>query len=483
MIDDRFDRELAGRLTAYESRLPDAQPPAADAPMRGGTPRWPLVGVGVLAAAAAILAVAVMLGGVRNNTGEASPSPSPSAGASGSPAAAASASATVDAAPASETPSPTVAVTPSPPSPTTDLAWTETASFPMEGGASAVSAVARHDTGLIAIGVAYDEPLPILGPPPPHDGRVWLSSDGTDWEDITPAGTFENTALRFVQATPDGELIVHGWESSADPDSVGAAVAFESPDGRTWQTIDHPFGDGAWPSAMAQGAQGSAAIVVEPEGPLLSVWWSADGRAWERVHDLGAQVRHSLGAGDEGFVVAGTRTDDSGTEEPFAIASGNGRDWFEADAPPGSAAAVAPRGGDWLAVSRDSTVVLGEPAEAQVWSSANGLSWAPIGTYPLRTVEHSDVSCSELPERLLAAGRWLVSGTMLSFGCSEGGVETKGTQLISLDGVDWAALPFAAPAVEAGLGTRIAGAVEVDGRLVLVGERDRVATFWVGERP
>jgi hypothetical protein len=47
--DFAFDRELAGRLTAYESRLPDAQPPAADEPVRGGglagrwlgSERWP----------------------------------------------------------------------------------------------------------------------------------------------------------------------------------------------------------------------------------------------------------------------------------------------------------------------------------------------------------------------------------------------------------------------------------------------------------
>jgi hypothetical protein len=65
MIDEPFDRELAGRLAAYESRLPDAQPPGVDAPLRGGTPRWPLIGVGVLAAAAAVLAVAVLLGGQR----------------------------------------------------------------------------------------------------------------------------------------------------------------------------------------------------------------------------------------------------------------------------------------------------------------------------------------------------------------------------------------------------------------------------------
>lgn len=479
MIDDRFDRELAGRLAAYESRLPDAQPPAADARLRGGGPRWPLIGVGALAAVAAVLAMIFLLGGPRENIGDASPSPTASAGVT----ATAQPTPEVSEEPTAETAAPSIAATPSPPNPTADLAWTETGAFPTSGGASAVTALVRADVGLVAVGVAYEEPLPILGPPPPHESRVWLSSDGVEWEDVTPEGTFDNVALRYLQVASDGSLIAHGWAESPGSDAIGAAVTFASADGRAWSEVDQPFGEGNWPNVMAQGARGSAAIVVEPEGPLLSIWWSADGRAWERVHDLGAQASFSLGAGDEGFVVAGTRTDDSGTEEPFALASGDGREWFEADAPPGAAVAVAPRGGDWLAVSRDPNVVLGQATEAQVWSSTNGLSWGPIGAYALGTAERSDVTCSEMPQWLFAAGRWLVSGTMLSFGCSEGGVETKGTQLISLDGVDWVALPFGAPAVEAGMGTKISGAIEVDGRLVLVGERDRVATFWLGEQP
>lgn len=477
MTDDRFDRELAGRLAAYEARLPDAHPPAADARLRGGTPRWPLISVGALAAIAAVMAVAVLLGGLRDDTGEASPSPSAAATVSAEPTVAASEE------PQPESPSPTAAATSSPPDVTTDLAWTETAAFPAPGGASAVNAVVRHDTGLVAVGVAYDEPLPILGPPPRHEGRVWLSSDGIEWEDATPDGIFDNVALRYLQVASDGAVIAHGWAESPDSDVIGAAVAFESSDGRTWVAIDHPFGDGSWPNVMSQGARGSAAIVVAPEGPLLSVWWAADARSWELVHDLGAEVSFSLGAGDEGFVIAGTRTGEAGTAEPFAIASGDGREWFQADAPPGAARGVAPRGGDWVAISADPVIVLGQPSEAQVWSSANGLSWTRTGSYRLGTVEHSDVICTELPGSFFAAGPWLMAGTMLSFGCSEGGVETKGTQLISLDGVDWVALPFGAPASEAGMGTRIAGAIEVDGRLVLVGERDRVATFWVGEMP
>lgn len=476
MTDLGFDRRLSDRLAAYESRLPDAAAPSTDDALRRDGPRWPLIGVGALAAVAAVLALAVLLGGPRDDIGDASPSPSASVLETSAP------SASPSDPPPSETAAPSVLASPSPPNPTADLLWTEVAAFAVDGGASSVSAVLEHDGGLVAVGVAYDEPLPILGPTPPHEGRVWLSVDGTDWEDVTPAGTFERVALRFLQVAADGALIAHGWQESADGFAIGEAVTFESADGRSWQPIAQPFGDGAWPNVMAQGGRGSAAIVTDPTGPTLSVWWSADGRAWERVHDLGDQVSFALGAGDDGFAVVGTRSS-GGTAEPFAIASGDGQAWFEADAPPGPAVAVAPRGGDWVAVSRDPTTVLGQPSEAQVWSSTNGLQWTPIGVYALGTVEREDVTCSEIPDSLLDGGRWLLSGTTLSFGCSEGGVQTRGTTVISLDGEDWRALSFAAPATELGLGTRIADALDVDGRLLLVGDRDRVATFWIGETP
>lgn len=479
MTDLGFDRTLSDRLAAYESRLPDAVAPSTDAAIRHGGPRWPLIGIGALAAVAAVLALAVLLGGTRDDIGDASPTPSAAATERPEP------SVSAGAAPPSASAAPSVeASEPPPSSPTAGLSWTEAASFPVDGGASTVNAVAAHDRGLVAVGVAYEAPLPILGPTPPHEGRVWFSTDGTAWEDVTPSGTFDRVDLRWLLATSDGALIAHGWQESADGFAIGAAVAFESRDGRTWQAIDQPFGEGSWPNTMAQGGQGAVAVVVDPTVPTLSVWWSGDGRAWDRVQDLGAELSFALGAGDEGFVVAGTRGSDANSAAPYAIASGDGRTWFEAETPPAAAAAVAARGGDWVALSTDRPVVLGEPGDARVWSSADGLSWTEIGGHALETVETgAGSSCTELPASLLAAGRWLVSGTTLSFGCSEGGVVTKGTQRISLDGDAWSALPFGAATTDAGLGTRVADAIDADGRLVLVGERDRVATFWIGEEP
>lgn len=477
MNDDHLDRELAGRLAGYESRLPDAQPPAADTPLRGGAPRWPLIGVAVLAAAA-VLAIAVLLGGPRENTGDASPSPvsTPSASAAASDDTAPS----VSPGPVESAGSTPSAAASSPPAePTVDLQWSETASFGAPEAQTSVLDVVRTDAGLVAVGVAYEGPFPIVGPTPPHEGRVWASPDGTTWSDVTPESTFANAEPRHLLITADGTLITSGWVEIGDLGERRYA-AWESVGADQWDEVETGFPDGAWPNSMAQGAKGHVALVVEPEGPTFAVWWSADGRAWERVHDLGSEGGYSVGAGNEGFVIAGWRTS---SQEPHTIASADGRSWFEAGTPPGVATGVVPRAGDWLAVSREVEFGIGEPSTARVWTSANGLAWEQSGSFALESRQAGGAPCTEWPTALHAVGPWLIATSIVSYPCSEGGVETQGTQRISLDGVEWFGLPFAPASEEIGLGTRIGGAVEVDGRLVLVGERDRVATFWIGEQP
>jgi hypothetical protein len=133
-------------------------------------------------------------------------------------------------------------------------------------------------------------------------------------------------------------------------------------------------------------------------------------------------------------------------------------------------------------VSREPEFVIGEASTAEVWSSANGLEWDRLGAFGLESRTAGDAPCTARPTSLHAAGPWLIAGTIVSYPCSEGGVETQGAQRISRDGVEWSELPFAPASEEIGLGTRIAGAVEVDNRLILVGEHDGAATFWIGER-
>lgn len=61
---------------------------------------------------------------------------------------------------------------------------------------------------------------------------------------------------------------------------------------------------------------------------------------------------------------------------------------------------------------------------------------------------------------------------------------TNGSARIARDGAEWAPLPFAAgERGNFGSGSRVTAALEVDGRLLLAGDSDRMATFWLGEAP
>ncbi|MDQ2674360.1 MAG: hypothetical protein M3Y40_06860, partial [Chloroflexota bacterium] len=340
MTDDRFDPELSERLRAYESRMPDAAPPVAGAPRANRELRWPIIGVGSLAVAAALLLAAVLLRpGPHDSVGEASASPVPSAAQSDSPPAT-TASPPIESAGPTPTPQPT----PSGPPPTADLAWTQVASFGTPDMPSMVNDVVRSDGGLVAVGVAYEAVLPNVGPTPPHEGRVWLSTDGSSWQDVTPDGTFGSATLQHVLVTADSRLIAYG---SVDTDELGAQrfAAWEATAGGQWDEIGTGYPDGSWPMLMAQGARGHVAVVAEPATPSMAAWFSTDGRSWERVHDLGPEGAYAVGAGDEGFVIVGSQ----GTaQEPVTLASGDGRSWFEGDSPPGIPAGVASRGGDWV---------------------------------------------------------------------------------------------------------------------------------------
>ena len=192
-----------------------------------------------------------------------------------------------------------------------------------------------------------------------------------------------------------------------------------------------------------------------------------------------------IGAGDDGFAATGNRGEDF---EPYAIASADGRTWVEATAAPAGRAAIAERGGDWVAIS---ATVLADtpPTEAPVWSSANGLDWAESGSIPLHPLapESDDTFvCSDIVVDLHSAGPWLIANAAAGYAlCSEGRIETYGSQSISRDGQAWEVLPFPAFAFEgAGMRGSQVNAAFVDGdTLILVGHASSRATFWYNEAP
>ncbi len=478
MPDDRFDRDLAQRLRAYESRMPDAEAPSpVDAGKR--SPWAWLMGVGALGIVAAGMLALVLTNTPRTPVGESSPSPL----ATSSPAA----SASVDPSPSSapERESPTASVPPESSAPPAELSWSKAGTFGSDGGSTMVNDVVVHGGGLIAVGTEYGHPLPILGPSPPRDGRMWASVDGRSWADQTPDGTFDDAELRLAYAGADGALIAVGTRrvAEADGQETFSNLAWESTDGVRWAETAIGLPEESLVHAIEHGSRGYLARVT-PAGAThgSEIWFSTDGRDWERVRTLldGVVV---IGAGDEGFVVAGTQGPASETGEPFAIASSDGREWFEASDPPPAATGVLPRGGDWIIVSHE-TGDGSLPDHASTWHSANGLDWSPLGDLPLDGVDVGGGRCAEIPVGPTVAGPWIVAPTTLSYPCGEGGFQVFGTQRISLDGSAWRALPLeAATPGEQGSGSLVHAATTYDGRIVLVGEANLKAAFWIGEAP
>jgi hypothetical protein len=170
-------------------------------------------------------------------------------------------------------------------------------------------------------------------------------------------------------------------------------------------------------------------------------------------------------------------------DETFTIASGNGREWFDAsNPPPAPSALVAALDADWIAMNAFG--IEGGPASGQTWWSVNGLDWGPHGQAPMERIETDGTACEEYPRHLHSAGPWVVTATDLAYPCGEGSFVVHGTQLISSDGATWTPLPFevGTPGVTRS-GASVNAAIAADGTLILAGEQDGAATFWIGEQP
>ena len=114
-----------------------------------------------------------------------------------------------------------------------------------------------------------------------------------------------------------------------------------------------------------------------------------------------------MDAGEEGFVVAGTQGPYGNPFAPFAIASSDGREWFEAGSPPNDAVDVAAIEGDWLAIS-----VPADPESRTstfaTWESTNGLDWSRAEDIQLDdSGPAGDAGCKLWPS-LESAGRYVV---------------------------------------------------------------------------
>jgi hypothetical protein len=339
---------------------------------------------------------------------------------------------------------------------------------------SLVDAVTVLGDRFVAVGVEFEQPLPILGPTPLHHPRVWISEDGQSWDAVDLGPGFDNVRFGKPVLRPDGSLLSVGVRGIVDGSGVNETepAAWTTTDGSTWTEIDPPVE--GMVTTIEQGPLGMVTVVRPSDsGNVLELWMSLDGEAWERVHSLEANYL-DLGAGDEGFAAVGWIGEDDG--QPISSASADGRTWIDGTAPAFSSfLEVASLGGDWIVVDDPGGI-------APTWFSANGLDWAEHGEVPLRTIELTDASCREYRAQLTSARPWLVTSTELAYPCSEGEFTVHGTQYLSIDGAIWVPLPLSEGTVgETRSGSRVNDALATGDGLILVGEEHGAATFWFGE--
>jgi hypothetical protein len=328
--------------------------------------------------------------------------------------------------------------------------------------------------GLVSVGVQFSSPLPNLGPLPPHEGRIWRSTDGTTWEDATPAGVFGGVWFRWVFVSGD-TVIAFGTVQRGDAPSQ--TRAWQSTDLRSWEPIATGLPQEDMVADFTGGTGGYLASTIGADSQS-SIWLSSRGTEWELVHGPQPGVI-DLAGGDEGFAVVGSHSDSTAG---FGFASADGRTWTAMTDPLPPQARITGRGPDWYAT----TFEFGsDQAPVGVWTSTDALNWARVGEIAGERIDAGGGAfCTEYPGPLVSTASLLVVSTHWSYPCSEGGFMTHGRQLISRDGASWTALPF--PASTVGVqdsGSVVHYAVDVPTGVVLVGESNGDATFWIGERP
>lgn len=266
--------------------------------------------------------------------------------------------------------------------------------------------VGRHDGHLAAMGLVYSD---FEARPRPS---AWAEHDGV-WREVpTLREVFGGPRTQGMTDMASGELgfVVVG----ARDDRRGQQMAgvWRSPDGLDWTPPpqDTPLtgasGEVVTPLGVAIGPSG--VVVVGTSLPLTdvlpdvedgAVWWSGDGRRWERVHagavfgGPGTQQPTVVTWSGSAFVAVGSAADEVGGRlRPAAWVSPDGRSWRRApvDAFGGGSEADARL---TSLVSADGCMIAGGlvGTSPRLWTSTDGLAWTPMQPPALELDAHGKV--------------------------------------------------------------------------------------------
>jgi hypothetical protein len=359
--------------------------------------------------------------------------------------------------------------------------WTEIASFGADGTIERVNDVVEAPFGFLAGGVHIRARNLNVSGELPQEGRIWQSSDGSSWEDVTPPGTFADASVDRLVVLADGAVVAFVRVNAVDPVTGSPTQAYaewETIDGRTWTDADISHGSRPVYDIVQGGMGYLASISVEFRGQLMH---SGDGRTFVEVADeASARITQGMGGGPEGFVVIAQAYESA--ESPKVYASGNGTDWFEADTLDWNPVGVAPLEADWIVAEAGPPLDSEGDTVAPTWVSENGLDWAESGRIALRELPLPDeFSCREFVSGLTSTGSMVVSSTTFSYPCGEGNVQTFGASSVTTDGATWSPLPFTVsetPFDQPGRGATVTAGLDLASGTLLVGESGYRATFW-----
>jgi len=154
------------------------------------------------------------------------------------------------------------------------LAWDLIASL---GPIAVVHGVAAFEGGLIAWGT---DCLDVCGPP--ARAALWTSGDGRTWTRIGEQPSLENAGVDAVIPTAGGAIAVG---SVYDPNGVGQGVVWVTVDGSTWEQTVLPGSGGHQSFRIMEAADGFVAIGAMTTGnaSVWRTWYSPDGTSWTRL--------------------------------------------------------------------------------------------------------------------------------------------------------------------------------------------------------
>jgi hypothetical protein len=276
-------------------------------------------------------------------------------------------------------------------------------------GLGVIEDAAIGGPGVVAVGSFGGTPDRAHVGPDFRDGVVWTSVDGRSWTRLQDPEVFgSNVAMLAVASGPAGIVAV----GSKDPQGAypEAPIAPEScqmfpgawfsTDGRVWEPT--PVGGNGTMLDVTAVDDGFLAVGCDLYGG--AIWTSGDGRAWRRIQDpeTSGMVLTSVVDGPNGLVAVGSISADpeGSADDPVALTSEDGVHWTQAGrsafahaAPTDDtawivrASSVAAADGGYVAVGQAKlcppTSIGCGPAEAVVWTSADGRTWTRVASAPV----------------------------------------------------------------------------------------------------